>query len=98
MAAAGEDGRGEESGGRNRNGTNHDRLAFDPAGSPAGAFDRALAMRSTSTKSIGMMKIATSVAASIPVMTTVPRMRRDVAPAPWAIQSGRQPNTNANDV
>ena len=38
------------------------------------------------------------VAASMPAITAVPRTRRPAAPAPVAIQSGRQPSTNANDV
>ena len=53
--------------------------------------DRRVDSRSTSTKSSGMMKMAISVAASIPVTTTVPRIRRDAAPEPLASQSGLNP-------
>jgi hypothetical protein len=45
-----------------------------------------------------MMKIASKVAASIPVTTTVPRMRREAAPDPVANHSGAVPRMNANDV
>ena len=38
------------------------------------------------------------VAASIPTMTTVPRMRREAAPEPVAIQSGTHPRMNAKEV
>src|SRR4029434_1858713 len=38
------------------------------------------------------------VAVSMPLMTTVPRMRRDAAPEPSAIHSGTQPRMKANDV
>ncbi len=34
----------------------------------------------------------------MPLMTTVPRIRRDAAPAPLANHSGRQPKMKANDV
>ena len=42
--------------------------------------------------------MASRVAASMPLITTVPRMRREAAPAPVAIHSGRQPKMKANDV
>jgi len=38
------------------------------------------------------------VAASIPTITTVPRMRRASAPAPEAIQRGADPKMKANEV
>ena len=38
------------------------------------------------------------VAASMPPMTTVPKMRRDTAPAPEAVQSGTQPRMKAKEV
>ncbi len=44
------------------------------------------------------MKIAIPVAASIPTMTTVPRIRLETAPAPVAIQSGEDPRMKAKDV
>ncbi len=45
-----------------------------------------------------MMKMASAVAASMPVTTTVPRIRRDAAPDPVATHSGTHPRMNANDV
>ena len=42
--------------------------------------------------------MAMAVAASIPVITTVPRICRAIAPAPVAIHSGIMPKMNANDV
>ena len=42
--------------------------------------------------------MASSVAASMPVITTVPRIRRAAAPDPVAIHSGTQPRMKANDV
>ncbi len=42
--------------------------------------------------------MAISVAASMPLITTVPRIRRAAAPEPVAIHSGTQPRMNANDV
>ncbi len=38
------------------------------------------------------------VAASMPPMTTVPRIRRETAPEPVAVQSGTQPRMKANEV
>ena len=56
------------------------RRARDPA--TAVRRRRGVDSRSTSTNSSGMRKTAISVAASMPVITTVPRMRRDAAPEP----------------
>src|SRR6202022_2165206 len=56
------------------------------------------ASRSTRTNSSGMRKTAIIVAANMPVMTTVPRMRRAAAPEPVATHSGTQPRMKANDV
>ena len=44
------------------------------------------------------MKIAMEVAANIPTITTVPRIRREVAPAPEAIHNGADPKMKANEV
>src|SRR5882724_8225904 len=44
------------------------------------------------------MKIAMEVAANIPTITTVPRMRREAAPAPVANHSGADPKMKANEV
>src|SRR5262249_11890093 len=52
---------------------------------------------STTTKSTGIRKTARQVAASMPATTTVPRIWRDVAPAPWAIHKGTQPRMKANE-
>jgi hypothetical protein len=57
-----------------------------------------LAMRSTITKRTGMMNTAMIVAASMPTITTVPRMRRDTAPEPVAVHSGTQPRMKAKLV
>src|SRR5438105_3406927 len=62
------------------------------------ACPRRFANRSTSTNSTGMMKMAMAVAASMPVITTVPRICRAIAPAPVATQSGIMPKMNANEV
>ena len=45
-----------------------------------------------------MRNTARQVAASMPATTTVPRICREAAPAPWAIQSGTQPRMKANEV
>src|SRR5947207_9764972 len=45
-----------------------------------------------------MRKTAMPVAANMPPMTTVPKMRRDIAPAPEAVQSGTQPRMKAKEV
>ncbi len=45
-----------------------------------------------------MMNMPSSVALSIPPMTTVPIVLRETPPDPDASQSGTQPSTNANDV
>src|SRR5713101_5226691 len=44
------------------------------------------------------MKIAIEVAANMPTITTVPRMRREEAPAPEAIHNGAEPKMKANEV
>ncbi len=72
----------------------HARRRAARAGRPTARCDR----RSISTNSRGMMKIAISVAASMPVTTTVPRIRREAAPEPSAIHSGTHPRMNANEV
>ena len=75
--------------------------ALDPGAGVIAALrerDLHVASFSTCTNSIGIRKMASSVAASMPLITTVPRMRRDAAPDPSAIQSGTQPRMNANDV
>ena len=38
------------------------------------------------------------MASVMPPMTTVPKIRREAAPDPLAVQSGRQPKMNASAV
>jgi len=45
-----------------------------------------------------MMKMAMAVAATMPEITVVPICRRERPPAPSAVQSGRSPKMNANEV
>lgn len=42
-----------------------------------------------------MTKTAMRVAANMPTITTVPRMRRDAAPEPEAVHGGTQPRMKA---
>ena len=45
-----------------------------------------------------MMNTPRAVTSDIPAMTAVPRIRREAAPAPAAIQSGTQPRMKAKEV
>ena len=53
---------------------------------------------STMQNVTGTMSVSTQVAPIIPPMTTVPRVWREIAPEPEAIQSGRQPRMKAKEV
>jgi len=45
-----------------------------------------------------MMKMAIRVAASMPPTTVVPRIWRELAPAPWETTNGKTPKMKANAV
>ena len=45
-----------------------------------------------------MSKLANSVSKAIPMITTVPSVRRATLPAPEAIHNGTHPRMNASDV
>ena len=60
------------------------RLVGTSPDESAACADRAPRRRSTRTNNIGMRNTAISVAVSMPVITTVPRMRRAAAPDPLA--------------
>ena len=53
---------------------------------------------STTEKVVGIMRMPMTVASAMPPITTVPRMRREAAPAPLAVQSGMQPTMKASAV